>query len=56
MVVNGYTYMPGAGCFKFYTQLTGNKVYENSKFFEEELEKVINYKNTNSNGTKPMIY
>lgn len=45
MVVNGDTYMPGAGFFRLYTDLTGNKVDTDNEFnvFKEELKKVREY-------------
>lgn len=43
MVVNGDTYMPGAGFFRLYTNLTGNNVDDEFSVFKEELKKVREY-------------
>lgn len=43
MVVNGDTYMPGAGFFRLYTDLTGNNVDDEFSVFKEELKKVREY-------------
>ena len=43
MVVNGDTYMPGAGFFRLYTNFTGNNVDDEFSVFKEELKKVREY-------------
>lgn len=43
MVVNSDTYMPGAGFFRLYTNLTGNTVDDEFSVFKEELKKVRDY-------------
>lgn len=44
MVVNGDKYMPGAGFFKLYYELTGIPVDDEYKTFKEELQKVRDFK------------
>lgn len=47
MVVNSDTYMPGAGFFRLYKDLTGNEVDDEFSIFKEQLDKVREYDNWN---------
>ena len=47
MVVNEKEYMPGAGFFRLYTDLTGKEVEDKNELFKSELKKVREYDNWN---------
>lgn len=48
MVVNSDTYMPGAGFFRLYKDLTGNEIDDEFSIFKEQLNKVRDYDNWDS--------